>query len=173
MMLDLDLEPVLQLVGLAVRFERPWDAEHVSSELVRSGWEPIGSVSLPYPRRLERDGLPLGITYDQDLVALGVTLAEWPVDWNSPDYAGAVADDYEGKIQDCRELAGRLAALLGREFSVESEDPVLDQEEFPFLHVDCWKAASVHVSLGLMHLDPDDTPIRVSLYVSQGHADSP
>lgn len=170
-MLDIDLESVVQVVGLAVRFERPWDAEQASSGLVQTGWEPVGSVSLPYPKRLGRGDLRLGITYDQDRVALGVTLKEWPVDWDSPDCAGAVADDYEGKIQDCRELADRIASRLRRDCSVESEAPMLDQDDFPFLCAECWKVVNVHVTLGLMHLDPDDTPIRISLYVSQVHAD--
>lgn len=170
-MLDVDLEPVLQVVGEAVRFERPWNAEEISSELVLSGWEPVGSVSLPYPKRLGRSGLLLGIEYDVDLTVVGVTLKEWPTDWNSADYIRAVTEGYEEQIRDCRELANRLTSLLGQRFPVEQEELVLDKDEFPFVHVDCWKVADVHVILGLEHFDPDDTPIRVSLYLSQGSAD--
>ncbi|MFI6034766.1 hypothetical protein ACIBBD_11495 [Streptomyces sp. NPDC051315] len=172
MMLDVDLGPVLQLVDGAVRFERPWDAEAISSALVRSGWEPIGSVSLPYPKRLGHNGLPLGIGHSGDLVIVGVTLREWQTDWNSADYVGAVTSDYEDMIDGCRQLANRLVSLLGQEFSVEPEDLVLDEDQFPFVHVDCWKVADIHVILGLEHLDPNDTPIRVSLHLSQGSAKS-
>ncbi|WP_449343901.1 hypothetical protein [Streptomyces mexicanus] len=167
-MLDLDLEPVCQLVGLAAQFEQPWDAEQVSSKLVRSGWEPVGSVFLPYPKRLGRDDLLLGIEYDyEDLVIIGVTLKEAPLDGDSHGHSKAVAEEYEGHIRDCQELANRLISRLGSTFSIEPAEPVLDEDEFPFVHVDCWKAANVHVTLGIEHLDPDETPIRVSLYLSQ------
>lgn len=172
-MLDVNLEPVLPLVEVAARFERPWNPEQISSELVLSGWEPVGSVFLPYPKRLGRSGLLLGIEYDRDLTAVGITLKEWQTDWNSADYVRAVTEGYEEQIQGCRELANRLASLLGQRFSVEPEDLVLDKDEFAFVHVDCWKVANVHVTLGLEHFDPDDTPIRVSLYLSQGFMDQP
>ncbi|WP_210985847.1 hypothetical protein [Streptomyces sp. F63] len=164
---------MLELVEVAVRFERPWDAEEISSELVVSGWEPVGSVSLPYPKRLGLGSLLLGIEYDRDAVAVGVTLKEWQVDWNSADYIKAVSEGYKDQIHYCRELANRLVQLLGQKFSVGSEDLVLDKDEFPFVYVDCWKVANVHVILGLEHLDPDDTPIRVSLYLSQGSMEQP
>lgn len=130
-MLDIDLQSMLQLVEVATRFDLPWEAEQVSSELVRSGWEPVGSVSLPYPKRLGFGDFLLGIEYDGDLVAIGVTLKEWQADWNSADYARTVAEGYGDKIDDCRELAARLASLFGQRFSVEPEDLVLDADEFP------------------------------------------
>ncbi|CAM5419748.1 putative protein OS=Streptomyces aurantiogriseus OX=66870 GN=GCM10010251_69400 PE=4 SV=1 [Streptomyces aurantiogriseus] len=139
---------------------------------MQSGWEPVGSASLPYPKRLGRDGLPLGIGYSGDLVIVGVILKEWQTDWNLADYIGAVTSDYEDMIQGCRQLADRLASLLGQRFSVEPEELVLDEDQFPFVHVNCWKVADIHVILGLEHLDPNDTPIRVSLHLSQGSAKS-
>ncbi|WP_405478897.1 hypothetical protein [Streptomyces sp. NBC_00009] len=162
---DIDLDHPLQLIELAARFEPPWDAERVSSELVLSGWDPAGSVSLPYPKRLTRNGLRLGIEDYDDLVVLSVTLQEWPVDWDSPDYVSDVTGEYEEKIRDCRELAGRLASLMSEKFSVEPEDLVLDSDYFAFVWDDCWRVSDVHVILGLEHLDPDDTPIRISLYL--------
>ncbi|MGW1086977.1 hypothetical protein ACWD4L_11635 [Streptomyces sp. NPDC002596] len=162
---EVDLDHALQLVELAARFESPWDAERVSSELVQSGWEPAGSVSLPYPKRLTRKGLRLGIEDYEDLTVLGVTLQEWPVDWDSPEYVSDVTGDYEEKSRDCRELADRLTSLMGGKFSVEPEGLILDSDYFAFVWVDCWRVADMHVILGLEHLDPDDTPIRVSLYL--------
>ncbi|MFF4348151.1 hypothetical protein [Streptomyces sp. NPDC001530] len=164
-MLDIDLNHAFQLVELAARFESPWDAEQVSAELVRSDWEPAGSVSLPHPKRLARDGLRLGITDYEGLVVLSVTLQEWKVDWNSPDYVSDVMEGYPEKVRDCRELAGLLASLLGEKFAVEKEELVLDTDYFAFVWVGCWKVSDVHVILGLEHLDPDDTPITVSLYL--------
>jgi hypothetical protein len=164
-MLDGDLDHALRLFELAARFESPWDAEQVSAELVRSGWEPYGSVSLPYPRRLTRNGLRLGIRDYEGLVVLSVILQEWRVDWDSPGYVSDVMEGYPEKVRDCRELAGRLSSLLGEKFAVEKEDLVLDTDYFAFVWVGCWKVSDVHVILGLEHLDPDDTPITVSLYL--------
>lgn len=161
---DIDLDHAFQFFELAARFESPWIAERISAELVQSGWESFGSVSLPYPRRLTRDGFHLGIVDCEGLVVLGITLQEWPVDWKSPGYVSDVMDGYPGKVRDCRELAGRLASLLGERFSVEKEELVLDADYYDFVWVDCWKVAGVHVIVGLEHLDPDDTPIRMSLY---------
>jgi hypothetical protein len=141
------------------------DAERVPSELVLSGWEPAGSASLPYPKRLTRNELRLGIEDYEGLVVLGVTLQEWQVDWASPDYVSDVTGEYQGKVHDCRELAGRLASLMGEKFSVEPEGLVLDSDYFAFVWVDCWRVSDAHVILGLEHLDPDDTPIRVSLHL--------
>ncbi|WP_432180020.1 hypothetical protein [Streptomyces sp. NBC_00063] len=162
---DIDLDHVLQLIELAARFDSPWDAERVSRELVLSGWDPAGSVSLPYPKRLTRSGLGLGIEDYDDLVVLSVTLQEWPFDRDSPDYVSDVTGECEEKIRDCRELAGRLASLMGEKFPVEPEDQVLDGDYFAFVWDDCWRVSGVHVILGLEHLDPDDTPIRISLYL--------
>ncbi|MFJ8020356.1 hypothetical protein [Streptomyces sp. NPDC096311] len=171
MMLDVDSEQVLHVVDEAVRFECPWNAEEISSRLILSGWEPVGSVSLPYPERLGRSGLLLGIENDGYLVIVGVTLKEWQADLNSARYVRVVTEGYKEIIQDCREMANQLTSLLGQRFSVEPEDLVFDMDEFPFVHVDCWKVTDIHVILGLEHLDPDDTPIRVSLYLSQGSTD--
>lgn len=169
-MSDIDLDHPLQLVELAARFESPWDAERVSSELVLSGWDPAGSVSLPHPKRLTQNGLRLGIEDYDDLVVLSVTLLEWPVDWDSPDYVSDVTGEYEEKIRDCRELAGRLASLMGEKFSVEPEGQVLDSDYFAFVWDDCWRVSDVHVILGLEHLDPDDTSIRISLHICRESA---
>jgi hypothetical protein len=150
-MLDVDLDHALQLVELAARFESPWDAERVFSELVLSGWEPAGSASPPYPKHLTRNDLRRGI---EDYEGLA-----------SPDYVSNVTGEYQGKVHDCRELAGRLASLIGEKFSVEPEGLVLDSDYFAFVWVDCWRVSDAHVILGLEHLDPDDTPIRVSLHL--------
>ncbi|MFD3328697.1 hypothetical protein [Streptomyces sp. NPDC058701] len=172
-MLNLELEPLLQLVEMSTRFERPWSQERISFELVQVGWEPVGSVSLPYPQRLGRSGFLLGAACDDEPAYVGVTLKEWSVDWDSVDYVRAVTEGYEDQIRATRELADRFAALMGERFSVDREELILDADEFFFVHTECWKVSNVHVVLGLEHLSPDDTPIRVSLYVVDGSADRP
>ncbi|MCM1968088.1 hypothetical protein [Streptomyces sp. G1] len=165
-MIDIDLESLRELVGLAAQFERPWGEERISAELLASGWEPVGSVSLPHPQRLGKNGLLLGVECDEDLPYVGVTLKEWEPDWDSADYVRAVTEGYEDQIRDAQELAGRFSALLGEIFSVEPEDLILDTEEFfYFVHTDCWKVGNVHVVLAVEHLDRSDTAITVSLYV--------
>ncbi len=118
-MLDLDLEPVCRLVGLAAQFEQPWDAEQVSSKLVRSGGgEPVGSVSLPYPKRLGRDDLLLGIEYDyEDLVIIGVALKESPLDGDSHGHSKAVVEEYEGST------GGITWRLLGQGVKIRRPGP--------------------------------------------------
>ncbi|PWK73353.1 hypothetical protein BCL76_102378 [Streptomyces sp. CG 926] len=167
-MIDIDLEPLVELVRLATRFEHPWNEERITSELLRSGWKAVGSVSLPYPQRLGRNGLLLGAECDEDPAYIGVTLKEWQPDFNSPDYLRAIREGYEDEIRDSQELAGRFSALLGESLSVDPEELILDSDEFFFVHTECWKVDNVHVVLGLEHLSSDDTAITVSLYVISG-----
>jgi hypothetical protein len=168
MMLEVDLEAVSQLVERSARFNRPWDAEQISSELVTAGWEPFGSVSLPYPKRLALGSLKLGILDAWDPAVIGVTLEEWPVDWNSAAYTSAVTGGYGDQIQAVQELTTRLNSLISHTSAVDPAPLVLDADEFPFVYAESWNVSGIYVTLGLEHLDPDDTPIRVSLYLSQG-----
>ncbi|WP_327171491.1 hypothetical protein OG471_16700 [Streptomyces sp. NBC_01336] len=166
MMLDSEFEPILHLVEEAARLEQSRGAEEMSSHLVRLGWEPEGSVSLPFPRRLGRAGLALGIEGDGESVVIGVTLREWPVDWDSAEYVRAATDGYEAPVRELLQWDERLTAEAGGRFEVEAEGLVLDPDECFFVQSVSRRVSRVHLTLGVEHLDPDDTPIRVSLHLS-------
>ncbi|MGW8331178.1 hypothetical protein ACWGLE_25175 [Streptomyces sp. NPDC055897] len=161
-MQKIDLDPACELVGQATRFERPWSAERISRVLVGSGWQPTGSVTLPYPKRLLREGLALGIESEDESVVLGVTLAQWSAGAESD---AVVADEYAAAIRECGELSSRLVAALGREYEVEAEGMVLDRDDYFFVHSVGWKVADVHLVIGVEHVHPDDTPVELCLYV--------
>ncbi|WP_432180016.1 hypothetical protein [Streptomyces sp. NBC_00063] len=96
---------------------------------------------------MARNGLRLGIEDYDGLTVLGVTLQEWPVDWDCPEYVSDVTGEYEGRIGDCRELADRLTSRMSEKFSVESEGLVIDSDYFAFVWVGCWRVSGMHAIL--------------------------
>ncbi|MFI7385965.1 hypothetical protein [Streptomyces sp. NPDC049813] len=165
---EIDLSPLRELVGQAVRFESPWSGKQVSRILVEAGWEPTGAVSMPYAKRLVRAGFFLGIETEADETVLGVTLRQWST---GPQSDAVVADEYKTAIQECRELGARLIAALGRDFEIELGGVALDSDEYFFIHCDGWNIGNIHLVLGVEHVDPDDTPVEISLYLLERVAD--
>ena len=142
-------------------------AHTVSSRLVRSGWDPVGSVSLPFARRLAKGDLVLGIEGDGKGLVIGVTLKEWQPDSDSAGYVRVMRGEYEAAVSECQLVEERIIGRLGRRYEILPARQVFDRDEYPFVYSRNWKVSDVHVTLGVEHLDPDDTPIRISLYVSQ------
>ena len=170
-MCDVDVESLCELVGDAAQAEQPWVAEEASSRLVLLGWEPAGSVSLPFPRRLAKGDLGLGIGGDGKELVIEVALKEWPADSDSAENVRAMHGDYEATISECQLVEERIIGRLGRRYEIAPTGQVLDRDDYALVHSRSWRVSDIHVTLRVEHLDPDDTPICISLYVSQRDAD--
>lgn len=163
-MIDIILEKVIELVDSAVRFEVPWEERQIAAGLHELGWNASGSIALPNATKMEKDGIRLATEVFGSSVLIYAVLMEWRPDWTvTSDYVRSVADGYTTQIQDCRALASQLIPILAERYQIVPEDLMLDRNVFPFVYVNCWKVAHVHMVLGLEHLDPDDTPMLISL----------
>ncbi|BEL05853.1 hypothetical protein Q0Z83_040440 [Actinoplanes sichuanensis] len=167
-----DLATVLETVDLFASRDEDWEPAELSAELRRTGWTVYRAGSTPYPSWLEKSGLQVAILHGYEAlgeVALQISLEDWAGDWSAPEssseYVRSVLAGYPAEIEESRRIGRELVAALSRRYPVSAEDHERSDETFAFVFSESWRAGRALLILGIEHLDPDDTPIELNLYV--------
>ncbi|GIF72352.1 hypothetical protein [Asanoa siamensis] len=166
------MTPLTEAVGLFATREAGWDPAELSAELSRTGWSVFREVPTPYPSWLAKDGLRLAILAGYEglgRVAVQVAIKEWAGDWSAPEssseYVRAVLSGYPAQIDEARRVGRDLIAALSAHHVVEPAAYARADETFAFVFAESWRIGRALLILGVEHLDPDDTPIELNLYV--------
>ncbi|WP_395292216.1 hypothetical protein ACF9IK_00330 [Kitasatospora hibisci] len=162
MTVDAVVDVVKQVAGSGTSLS----AESLAAVFERSGWNPSGSTTLPFPRRWRHGTLQASILSEGDEDLLEFVFHMIPPDWSVQEYADAIDGEYSAEVQRLHGVSAELLESLTGEFDVEPY-PEVKEDAVDFIESACWKIERSYLSVGVAHAD-EDMPILLLARLRQG-----
>ncbi|WP_155373705.1 hypothetical protein [Catellatospora vulcania] len=158
------IEVLSEAIWAIASAEQDLDAEAVASLFRGQGWQIAGSSSLPFPRKWCKDEIQASI-YGRRDPSIELVWKEIQPDWDDASYVEAVEGGYARQVGEVEDVRNSLFEyLLGQAVPVLVSD-VSEIEEF--IVGSDWAISGAILSIGVAHLDKDDLPILLMIYVRQ------